>query len=90
MIGVVTGAGITVEEQVYDFSDFKPYVGNSYYRLRQVDYDGQFAFTEIVLVNVRLEPITFNVYPNPVRDVFTLDIKGISANEEANYSRELM
>lgn len=86
VIGVVTGAGTTVEEQQYDFSDFRPYVGNSYYRLRQVDYDGQYAFTDIILVNVRLEPISFNVYPNPVRDVFTVDIKGINANEETPYS----
>ncbi|MEQ9298621.1 MAG: T9SS type A sorting domain-containing protein, partial [Cyclobacteriaceae bacterium] len=86
VIGVVMGAGTTVEEQVYDFTDFKPYVGNSYYRLRQVDYDGQFAFTDIILVNVRLEPISFNVYPNPVRDVFTVDIKGINANEETPYT----
>ncbi len=86
VIGVVNGAGTTVEEQVYDFSDFKPYVGNSYYRLRQVDYDGKFAFTDIILVNVRLEPISLNVYPNPIEDIFTVDIKGINANEETSYS----
>ncbi len=86
VIGVVNGAGTTVEEQVYDFSDFKPYVGNSYYRLRQVDYDGKFAFTDIILVNVRLEPISLNVYPNPIEDIFTVDIKGINANEETPYS----
>ncbi len=86
VIGVVNGAGTTVEEQVYDFSDFKPYVGNSYYRLRQVDYDGKFAYTDIILVNVRLEPISLNVYPNPIEDIFTVDIKGINANEETSYS----
>ncbi len=86
VIGVVNGAGTTVEEQVYDFSDFKPYVGNSYYRLRQVDYDGKFAFTDIILVNVRLEPISLNVYPNPIEDIFTVEIKGINANEETPYS----
>lgn len=86
VIGVVTGAGTTVEEQQYVFDDSRPYVGNSYYRLRQVDYDGQFAFTDIILVSVRLESISFNVYPNPIEDAFTLDIKGINANEEATYS----
>lgn len=86
VIGIVTGAGSTVEQQDYDFRDFKPYVGSSYYRLRQVDFDGQFEYTEIVLVTVNLEPISFNVYPNPVRDVFTLDIRGINANEIVPYS----
>jgi hypothetical protein len=85
VIGVVTGAGTTVEEQRYDFSDLRPYVGNSYYRLRQVDYDGKFAFTEIVLVSVRLEEISFNVFPNPVIDQLTVDIRGINANEVAIY-----
>ncbi|GEM_PF-2282500 len=86
MIGIVSGAGTTVEEQTYDFSDFKPHVGNSYYRLRQVDFDGQFEYSEIILVQVALEPVSFNVYPNSFRDHFNVDVKGISANEQPEFS----
>ncbi|GEM_PF-2241072 len=85
IIGVVIGSGTTIEEQTYDFTDFKPYVGDSYYRLRQVDFDGQYEYTEIILVQVALEPVSFNVYPNPVHDVFNVEIRGISANERPEY-----
>ena len=86
VIGVVGGAGTTVEKQTYTFADTRPYVGNSYYRLRQVDYDGKFAYTELILISVKLEAVSFNVYPNPVMDQFTVDIKGINAGEIAPYS----
>ena len=43
-IGRVLGAGTTQEPQDYNFIHEAPAPGLNYYRLRQVDYDGQYAY----------------------------------------------
>jgi hypothetical protein len=49
----------------YQFTDFKPLPGENYYRLRQVDFDGQFAYSPIRKVHIG-DMNNFTVYPNPV------------------------
>jgi hypothetical protein len=41
--------------------------GVSYYRLRQVDYDGRVAFSEVKAIRTGNGSITLSVYPNPSR-----------------------
>ncbi|MEJ6801583.1 MAG: hypothetical protein QNK77_10420 [Crocinitomicaceae bacterium] len=45
-IGRVEGAGTTLIEMDYEFIDREVFVGNSYYRLKQIDFDGNFTFSE--------------------------------------------
>ena len=54
----------------YDFTDVKPIVGNNYYRLKQVDKDGKFSYSQIVLLKgSKLNGISVSaVYPNPAKD----------------------
>jgi hypothetical protein len=49
----------------YFFTDSMPYTGVNYYRLKQVDGDGRYSFSDIhsVLMNNERK---LNVYPNPV------------------------
>jgi hypothetical protein len=67
-IGIVPGAGTTSLPQYYDLIDDKPFLGDNYYRLKQVDYDGTFEYSRTIVVNVGGE-VTKNgfigVYPNP-------------------------
>ncbi len=67
-IGFVPGHGTTQSENAYSFTDKKPLPGVNYYRLKQVDFDGNFEYstTESVLV-VGSQHTVFHVYPNPVR-----------------------
>ncbi|MCB0644211.1 MAG: T9SS type A sorting domain-containing protein, partial [Phaeodactylibacter sp.] len=46
-IGEVEGAGTSLESIDYYFLDTDPLPGTSYYRLRQVDLDGQYALSDI-------------------------------------------
>lgn len=46
-IGQVKGSGTTFIEQAYDFHDFQPIEPLSYYRIKQVDYDGAYDYSEI-------------------------------------------
>ena len=67
-IGFKEGEGTTTEIQVYSFIDrvFENFGRKIYYRLKQVDFDGKYVFTDIV--EVELNPVDFALlqnYPNP-------------------------
>lgn len=50
-IGTVKGAGTTYEVQEYLFIDKMPKNGLNYYRLRQIDYDSLFEYTDVISVD---------------------------------------
>ncbi|RMG70398.1 MAG: T9SS C-terminal target domain-containing protein, partial [Bacteroidetes bacterium] len=54
--------------------DHSPLRGLGYYRLRQVDMDGSFAYSPSVMVS--LDGLAFSIYPNPVQDQLQLQIAG--------------
>lgn len=47
-IGRVQGAGDSYTTRHYAFNDPQPLTGINYYRLRQVDFDGAFAYSPVV------------------------------------------
>jgi hypothetical protein len=51
----------------YSHVDFAPLQGTNYYRLRQVDFDGKFSFSQIRQVNFNGKVEVVAVYPNPAR-----------------------
>lgn len=61
----VTGAGTSFKNNAYHFTNQNPVFGQNYYRLKQVDYDGQFEFSTVVALNFRQEN-TVEIFPNPV------------------------
>jgi photosystem II stability/assembly factor-like uncharacterized protein len=67
MIGFIEGNGTTTETQSYSFSDNEVLSGNYLYRLKQIDYDGKFEYSNIIEVELRI-PYEFFLsqnYPNP-------------------------
>lgn len=46
-IGEVRGAGNSVAEVFYEFLDEEPLPGISFYRIKQTDYDGKFAYSNV-------------------------------------------
>ncbi|MBB6459128.1 T9SS type A sorting domain-containing protein [Flammeovirga kamogawensis] len=47
----------------------------NYYRLRQVDFDGQFEYTYVLsFENQSTELFDFNLYPNPTSNTLSLDV----------------
>jgi hypothetical protein len=66
VLGFVRGRGTTTEAQSYSFLD-RTASGKVQYRLKQVDFDGQFEYSNIIEVDAGL-PKTFALeqnYPNP-------------------------
>lgn len=75
-IGEVKGYGTTQTQVDYDFQIEEPPVGISYYRLKQVDFDGQFEYSDIVSAQFENKGATIGtIYPNPSRSgLVSLDI----------------
>jgi len=69
-LGFVEGAGTTNEPSNYAFVDENASPKVSYYRLKQVDFDGAFAYSEIREVKGLESGLLsqVSVYPNPVQD----------------------
>ena len=66
-IGFVRGNGTTSEINYYSFTDENLLEGSYSYRLKQVDLDGTYEFSNIVNVDITT-PIEFELsqnYPNP-------------------------
>ena len=56
----VLGSGNSNTILNYSMVDREPYNGISYYRLKQVDFDGKFSLSKIVTVNIDIDK-TFNI-----------------------------
>ena len=69
-IGEVEGAGNSSDILNYFFMDSDIRLStNYYYRLKQVDYDGGFEYSDIVAITVeRNEALSYTVFPNPVKE----------------------
>lgn len=68
-VGFIKGNGTTTEPKAYSFVDnhLNNVTGKLYYRLKQIDYNGAFNYSEIVEVVIDL-PLEYSLnqnYPNP-------------------------
>ena len=66
-IGFVNGSGTTSEINNYSFIDDKLLTQNAFYRLKQIDFDGTFSYSNEIEVDVNA-PLKFSLeqnYPNP-------------------------
>lgn len=63
----IKGYGTTQETRMYSYVDLHPLKGVNYYRLKQIDYDGQFEYSNIISITSKGSDLSkLSVYPNPV------------------------
>jgi len=72
-IGRVAGIGNSAVTNDYKFLDTNYPKGISYYRLKQVDKDGKFAYSRIVPIDA-LNARDLKFFPNPVQSVLTMEL----------------
>jgi len=75
VIGFVSGAGSTTELRNYSFTDANLSTGNYTYRLKQLDFDGTFDYSNEVSVDV-IAPAVYSLeqnYPNPFNPSTSID-----------------
>lgn len=79
-IGVVEGAGTSTSTLSYHLFDEQPVFGISYYRLKQVDYDGVYEYSKIAAVNLAKAGATVSVYPNPAHGNVNIAMRNAEGN----------
>lgn len=66
-VAFIEGAGTTSEKNYYTYTDNIPVQGKSYYRLKQIDFDGSYMLSNVIEVETN-QLTKFNLYanyPNP-------------------------
>lgn len=81
-IGKIDGAGNSTTQLEYDFIDRQPFEGYNYYRLKQVDYDGKFKWSNVVAVKFENKNLGLSIYPNPAQtiDDIYLDVYNLKSD----------
>ncbi len=76
-VGFINGTGNSTEINNYKFTDKIEKPGLYFYRLKQIDYDGSFNFSNIIATNVSA-PSEFRLnqnYPNPFNPETTIEFE---------------
>ncbi|MCW8804166.1 MAG: T9SS type A sorting domain-containing protein, partial [Ignavibacteriaceae bacterium] len=74
-IGYLAGFGTTTEPKAYSFTDSKLDAGTYSYRLKQIDFDGSYEYSDVVEVEVSI-PAVYALeqnYPNPFNPSTTIN-----------------
>ncbi len=89
-LGRLEAAGTSADEHQYSFFDDNPQPGVNFYRLEQVDFNGSSYFSSVIQVSFDINDLgLIAVYPNPVSDGKTLNIK-FRAGQEKSLELQIM
>jgi Secretion system C-terminal sorting domain/Prolyl oligopeptidase family len=75
-IGRVKSSGNSTTAKNYKFTDNNPLSGNNYYRLKMVDLDATFKYSEVRRVSMNGSDLEFSFGPNPVINEANIRITG--------------
>lgn len=73
-IGSVKAAGTSTQRHDYTYTDALPFAGSSYYRLRQVDFDGTSMYSKLCYIGGVEDALV--VHPNPTTDFVEIESNG--------------
>ncbi|NBP69045.1 MAG: T9SS C-terminal target domain-containing protein, partial [Cytophagia bacterium] len=72
----ISGKGTYNEVSTYQIIDQEPYIGKSYYRLKQTDNNEDFQFVGgVKAVSIKGESMVISVFPNPSKGIITITSK---------------
>lgn len=81
--GEVDAIGNTSAISTYSFNDATPFNGSNYYRLKIVDIDEQYAYSNVLLINALTNSSAItSLYPNPAGETLNLELS-ISKSEQS-------
>ncbi len=86
-IGMMGARGQDGASQVYTHRDALPLPGETMYRIRQVDLDGNYSFS--VVKTVFFEPNPIAIFPNPVRRGRPITLKFQYLEKQSDISIEI-
>ena len=79
-IGEIKGDGNHTTERHYEFTHHTPSPGINYYRIKQIDYNGQYSYSNIADVQYEGDGKTVKIYPNPSSHHITVVVKDSDKN----------
>ncbi len=68
----IHGTANTLEVSNYSLMDRIPLTGRNYYRLKMVDLDGTYEYSNVVVLSTNKNDNIISVYPNPAKDLLTV------------------
>ena len=72
---VVPAKGNSTVENTYNLTDDQPYSGNTFYRLKVLDKDGRFEYSQIVKIKTPKKPVIITkIFPNPTTGKINLQV----------------
>ena len=83
-IAEIKGAGTSNSINNYGYEDKFPLSGISYYRLKQVDYNGKFEYSKIAVIHFGNPTNDFNslsVGPNPCHNIINIHLTTLAAGK---------
>ncbi|HRG38685.1 MAG TPA: T9SS type A sorting domain-containing protein [Bacteroidia bacterium] len=83
------GAGNSVNIRKYTAIDYDPYNGISYYRLKQVDFNGVYQYSKVVSVNFNDEK-ALTIYPTISYGAFEVSLTGVKDKQITLIVRNLL
>lgn len=89
--GKIKAYGFSSGAREYFMKDYEPYSGSSYYRLKQVDFDGQFTFSNKKPVFLSQQGNgSLVVFPNPAKSQFSIIVEGDDDEEVLIVIRDIL
>jgi hypothetical protein len=79
-IATIPGAGNSNELLKYDYADRTIHPGYNYYRLKQTDYDGEYSYSEIIVIRTEQINPSVELSPNPVNDKVRISVSGFEGD----------
>jgi Secretion system C-terminal sorting domain len=83
-LGKIVGRGTVQGQNDYTFTDETPLKGINYYRLKQVDYDGQFSYSRLSSV-IKDGDGTISLFPNPTANVLKINFEDVDQIENVTF-----
>lgn len=75
-LGFVEGSGNTDEQQHYEFRTDYLSAGEHYFRLKQIDHDGQHEYSPVASLYLSEGSSAFKLFPNPLKRGQRLNVQG--------------
>ncbi len=73
-IGIVKSKGFSDHILKYEFTDESPLTGLNYYRLKQVDVNGEFTYSKTIVIKASTN-LAISVTPNPFINFITIEFR---------------
>ena len=77
LIGKVVAQGNSNVQTSYFFTDARPLIGKSFYRVKAIDRNGRSTYSQVMKMQYGHNDNLLTIYPNPVKDQINLQIIGL-------------